>query len=91
MANGPWLATRFWNHIVLLFRSGMPSKRHRVHMKNVERCFSGSEAINWLHKNLVSDTRFVQDITKDQTVLLLQKFLQTNIIEIVHSRFSMVF
>ena len=88
LTKGPWLATRFWNDIVLLFRSGMPCKRHRVHMKNVERCFSGSEAISWLHTNLMGDPRFVQDITREQTVLLLQKFLQTNIIEIAHSRLS---
>ena len=88
VTNGPWLATRFWNDIVLLFRSGMPCKRHRIHMKTADRCFSGSEAINWLHKNLTSDPRFVQDITKEKTVLLLQKFLQADVIECVDSRFS---
>ena len=88
VTNGPWLATRFWNDIVLLFRSGMPCKRHRIHMKTADRCFSGSEAINWLQKNLTSDPRFVQDITKEKTVLLLQKFLQMDVIECVDSRFS---
>lgn len=87
---GPWLATTIWNDIVLLFCSGMPCKRHRIQMKFVERCFSGSEAVNWLHRNLKGDPRLVGDITKEKISLLLQKFLQTNIIEVVHSRlFSM--
>ena len=55
-------------------------------MKFVERCFSGSEAVNWLHRNLKGDPRLVQDINKEKITLLLQKFLQTNVMEVVHSR-----
>ena len=60
-------------------------------MKFVERCFSGSEAVNWLHGKLTAaraddDRLLLQDITKEKISLLLQKFLQTNVIEVVHSR-----
>ena len=79
-ASGPWVATRLWNEIVLAFRSGMPRQRQRVNMKSVDGCFSGREAVEWLHGNLARNPSFAQEITKEQTAMLLQKFLQENII-----------
>ena len=87
--SGPWRATRLWNEIVRSFHSGMPCKRHRVRMKTVvENCFSGAEAVDWLHKSLKKNPNFGQDVTKEQTVQLLQKILRAGIVECVHSTSS---
>ena len=87
--SGPWRATRLWNEIVRSFHSGMPCKRHRVRMKTVvENCFSGAEAVDWLHKSLKKNPNFGQDVTKEQTVQLLQKILRAGIVECVHSSSS---
>ena len=86
--SGPWRATRLWNEIVRSFHAGMPCKRHRVRMKTVENCFSGAEAVDWLHKSLKKNPNFGQDVSKEQTVQLLQKILRAGIVECVHSSSS---
>ena len=57
-------------------------------MKNIDGCFSGREAVEWLHGNLMGNPSFAQEISKEQIVRLLQKFLQENIIESAHSSSS---
>ena len=73
LTRAPWLATTIWNDILLLFQSGMPCKRLRIQMKFVDRCFSGSEAVNWLHAKLKGDPRLLPDITKEKISLLLPR------------------
>ncbi len=83
--HGPWRATRLWNDIVRGFHAGMPTKKHRVRMRTVENCFSGAEALDWMHKNLKKNPNFGPEVTREQTTQLLHKILRAGIVECVHS------
>ena len=50
-------------------------------LKSYDNCFSSSEVIEWLHKNLQRNSNFGSDVTKDQTVQLLNKLVRARIIE----------
>lgn len=61
LITGPWRATRLWNEIVRSFALGMPTKRHklrksgigyRLSTQYVDASFTGSEAVEFLHKYL---------------------------------------
>ena len=79
-AEGPWRATILWNSIVRSLHSGIPLKRHRRHMRTYDDCFTANEAIDWLHKHLKRNPNFDADVSKDQTVMLLQKLLRAGVI-----------
>ena len=38
-----------WQGLVVGFREGMPKHRRRVKMRQHEECFTGGEAVQWLH------------------------------------------
>jgi len=78
---GPWRATRLWNDIIRTMRAEMPTKKHKKNLKTYENCFSSSEAIDWLHKNLQKNSNFGTDVTREQTVQLLSKLARAGIIE----------
>lgn len=50
-------------------------------MKSHENCFTGSEAVNFLHKHLKKNPNFGTDVTKEQTTMLLDKLLRARVIE----------
>ncbi|XP_067122366.1 DEP domain-containing protein 1A-like isoform X1 [Centruroides vittatus] len=81
----PYRATRMWNEVVVAFRSGMPLRKHRRHMRSFENCFSASEAVDWLHNFLRRNHSFGPDVTRQQTVQLLQKFMKAGVFERVKS------
>ena len=66
------------------FRNGIPLKRHRRHIKVYEKCFTGQEAINWLQDVLRNNPCVVNNISKDQTVQLLNKFLKAGVLRNVN-------
>ena len=37
-----------WQEAVRGFRAGMPHRRKRIKMRYYDRCFTGSEAVEWL-------------------------------------------
>ena len=47
-----------WQELVVGFREGMPRHRRRVKMKFYEECFTGSEAVQWLHEYLQTSGSF---------------------------------
>jgi len=53
-------------------------------MRTYENCFTGAEAIEWLHKHLKKNPNFDGEVTKEQAVRLLQKLLKAAVIEPVH-------
>ena len=38
-----------WQGLIVGFREGMPQHRRRVKMRQYEECFTGGEAVQWLH------------------------------------------
>lgn len=78
---GPWRATRLWNSIIRTFRAEMPLKKHKKNMRTYENCFSSTEAVDFLHRNLQKNPNFGPDVTKDQTIQLLKKLYRAGIIE----------
>ena len=88
---GPWRATRLWNDIIRSLRSDMPTRKHMKNLKSYDHCFSASEVIDWLHKNLQKNSNFGSDVTKDQTVQLLNKLVRARIIENVRDEESQEF
>jgi predicted transcriptional regulator YheO len=78
---GPWRATRLWNSIIRTFRAEMPLKKHKKNMRTYENCFSSTEAVEFLHRNLQKNPNFGSDVTKEQTVQLLKKLYRAGIIE----------
>ncbi|KAH0627959.1 hypothetical protein JD844_008572 [Phrynosoma platyrhinos] len=85
---GPYRATRLWNETIELFRDGMPLRKHRCHFKSYERCFTASEAVDWLHRLLRHNQNFGPEVTRTQTVQLLKKFLKNHVIEDIKGRWG---
>ncbi|KAG8456590.1 hypothetical protein GDO86_002388 [Hymenochirus boettgeri] len=85
---GPYRATKLWNETIELFRTGMPQKRHRIHFKIYERCFTATEAVDWLHKLLQCSQNFGPEVTRNQTIQLLKKFQKNHVIEDVKGKWG---
>ncbi|XP_074007812.1 DEP domain-containing protein 1A isoform X2 [Numenius arquata] len=88
VAPAPYRATRLWNEITKYFRAGMPLRKHRQHFKKHGRCFTASEAVDWLHEVLRSNSNFGPEVTRQQTVQLLRKFLKNHVIEDIKGRWG---
>lgn len=67
----------------------MPVKKHRQHLKAYSNCFTSAEAIDWLHDLLRNNCNFGPEVTRQQTVQLLKKFLKNHVIEDVKGRWGM--
>ncbi|KAM9824657.1 DEP domain-containing protein 1A-like [Neosynchiropus ocellatus] len=85
---GPYRATKLWNEVIRLFRAGMPVGKHRQSLRNHSACFTAAAAVNWLHQLLRSNSNFGPDVTRQQTVQLLKKFLKNHVIEDVKGRWG---
>ncbi|XP_028300908.1 DEP domain-containing protein 1A [Gouania willdenowi] len=85
---GPYRATKLWNEVTRLFRAGMPLKKHRHNFRHHSSCFTASAAVDWLHQLLRDNNNFGPDVTRQQTVQLLKKFLKNHVIEDVKGRFG---
>ncbi|OXB82181.1 UNVERIFIED_CONTAM: hypothetical protein H355_009060 [Colinus virginianus] len=85
---GPYRATELWNEITRYFRAGMPLRTHRQHFRKHGSCFTASEAVDWLHEALRSSSSFGPDVSRQQTVQLLRKFLKNHVIEDVKGRWG---
>ncbi|XP_041254248.1 DEP domain-containing protein 1A isoform X2 [Onychostruthus taczanowskii] len=85
---GPYRATRLWNEVTRCFRAGMPLRRHRQRLRSHGGCFTAAEAADWLHPVLRSNGSFGPDVTREQTVQLLRKFLKNHVIEDVKGRWG---
>uniref|UniRef100_T1IT99 DEP domain-containing protein n=1 Tax=Strigamia maritima TaxID=126957 RepID=T1IT99_STRMM len=78
---GPYRATKLWNEVVRNFRSQMPRKRHRKHVRHFDDCFTSSEAVDWLHCYMQNNPNFNPDVTREQTLQLLRKFVENGLFE----------
>ncbi|XP_074525328.1 DEP domain-containing protein 1A isoform X2 [Halichoeres trimaculatus] len=85
---GPYRATKLWNEVTRLFRAGMPVKKHRQNFRHHTSCFTASAAVDWLHQLLRNNSNFGPDVTRQQTVQLLKKFLKNHVIEDVKGRWG---
>ena len=70
-----------WNKIIQDFRSLMPLKRHRWRMRQYDNCFTTTEAVDWLHEYLQNSSDFGPWVTRNQAVSLLEKFVQSKVIQ----------
>ncbi|NWH56116.1 DEP1A protein, partial [Geococcyx californianus] len=77
-----------WNEITKYFRAGMPLRKHRQHFKKHGSCFTASEAVDWLHEVLKSNSNFGPEVTRQQTIQLLRKFLKNHVIEDIKGRWG---
>ena len=68
-----------WNQLLSSFKEGMQLKRKRWRLKSYEHCFSGAEALEWLHTYLQNHPSFGDHVTREQAFLLLQKFLDNKV------------
>ena len=57
------------------FREGMPKQRRRVKMKLYEECFTGPEAVKWLHDYLQTSGDF-GTVSKQQVRLAVFSKMQ---------------
>ncbi|XP_045584516.1 DEP domain-containing protein 1A isoform X3 [Procambarus clarkii] len=78
---GPYRATKLWNDAVRSFYNGMPVSRHWKGLRQYDRCFTATEAIDWLLNHLQSNPNFGDSVSRDQTAKLLRKFLKAGLIE----------
>lgn len=85
---GPYRATKLWNEVTRLFRAGMPLKKHRQNFRHHASCFTATAAVDWLHQLLRNNSNFGPDVTRQQTVQLLKKFLKNHVIEDVKGRWG---
>lgn len=79
--SGPYRATKLWNDAVRSFYNGMPVSRHWRGLRQYERCFTASEAVDWLHQHLQSNPNFSRSVSRDQTIKLLRKFVKAGLLE----------
>ncbi|NWI64198.1 DEP1A protein, partial [Todus mexicanus] len=77
-----------WNEITKYFRAGMPLRKHRQHFKRHGSCFTAAEAVDWLHEVLRNNSNFGPEVTRQQTVQLLRKFLKNHVIEDIKGRWG---
>ncbi|NWW44964.1 DEP1A protein, partial [Pedionomus torquatus] len=77
-----------WNEVTKYFRAGMPLRKHRQHFKKHGSCFTASEAVDWLHEVLRSNSNFGPEVSRQQTVQLLRKFLKNHVIEDIKGRWG---
>ncbi|NXI81766.1 DEP1A protein, partial [Rhipidura dahli] len=77
-----------WNEVTRYFRAGMPLRRHRQRFRSHGSCFTAAEAADWLHQVLRSNSSFGPDVTRQQTVQLLRKFLKNHVIEDIKGRWG---
>ncbi|XP_075688933.1 DEP domain-containing protein 1A isoform X2 [Rhinoderma darwinii] len=85
---GPYRATKLWNEVTKYFRAGMPLRKHRHSFKTYGNCFTASEATDWLLHLLRHNSNFGSDVTRQQTIQLLRKFLKNHVIEDLKGRWG---
>nr|XP_048309450.1 DEP domain-containing protein 1A isoform X1 [Myodes glareolus] len=85
---GPYRATKLWNEVTTSFRVGMPLRKHRQHLKKYSNCFTAEEAVDWLYDLLRNNSNFGPEVTRQQTVQLLRKFLKNHVIEDIKGRWG---
>nr|XP_004483757.1 DEP domain-containing protein 1A isoform X2 [Dasypus novemcinctus] len=85
---GPYRATKLWNEVTTSFRSGMPLRKHRQHFKKYGNCFTAGEAVDWLYNLLRNNNNFGPEVTRQQTIQLLRKFLKNHVIEDIKGRWG---
>ncbi|XP_016833747.1 DEP domain-containing protein 1A isoform X3 [Cricetulus griseus] len=66
----------------------MPLRKHRQHLKKYSNCFTAGEAVDWLYDLLRSNSNFGPEVTRQQTVQLLRKFLKNHVIEDIKGRWG---
>lgn len=66
----------------------MPLRKHRQNFRHYASCFTASAAVDWLHQLLCNNSNFGPDVTRQQTVQLLKKFLKNHVIEDVKGRWG---
>lgn len=79
--SGPYRATKLWNDAVRSFYNGMPVARHWRGLRQYERCFTATEAVDWLHQHLQTNPNFSRTVSRDQTIKLLRKFVKSGLLE----------
>nr|XP_033773105.1 DEP domain-containing protein 1A isoform X3 [Geotrypetes seraphini] len=77
-----------WNEITQHFRAGIPLKKHRQHFRLYGNCFTACEAIDCLLELLRNNSNFGPEVTRQQTIQLLRKFLKNHVIEDVKGRWG---
>ncbi|KAK9404156.1 DEP domain-containing protein 1A [Crotalus adamanteus] len=85
---GPYRATKLWNEVTKYFRAQMPQKKHRQHFRKYGNCFTAAEAVDWLHELLRNNINFGPEVTRQQTIQLLRKFLKNHVIEDIKGRWG---
>ncbi|XP_032152517.1 DEP domain-containing protein 1A isoform X1 [Sapajus apella] len=85
---GPYRATKLWNEVTTSFRAGMPLRKHRQHFKKYGSCFTAGEAVDWLYDLLRNNSNFGPEVTRQQTIQLLRKFLKNHVIEDIKGRWG---
>ncbi|XP_053213829.1 DEP domain-containing protein 1B-like [Panonychus citri] len=82
MTDGPFKATKLWNQIIYDFSTGIGLKRHRRHLRAYDNCFVACKAVDWLYEYLSAQKRNEnKQISRQQAIQLLDKFLTYDIIE----------
>ncbi|XP_021111216.1 DEP domain-containing protein 1A isoform X2 [Heterocephalus glaber] len=66
----------------------MPLRKHRQHFKKYGNCFTAGEAVDWLYDLLRNNSNFGPEVTRQQTVQLLRKFLKNHVIEDIKGRWG---
>ncbi|KAL4236703.1 DEP domain-containing protein [Mactra antiquata] len=84
--SGPYRATLLWNGLIRTFRSDIQLGRHRRYMKTYDDCFVASEAVDWLHQYLKENPNFGADISRAQSIKLLQKLHKAHVFEDVRGQ-----
>ncbi|XP_053393922.1 DEP domain-containing protein 1B-like isoform X2 [Mercenaria mercenaria] len=86
LTSGPYRATLLWNGLIRNFRSDIPLGRHRRYMKTYDDCFVASDAVEWLHQYLKKNPNFGTDVSRAQSVQLLQKLHKAKVFEDVRGQ-----
>lgn len=83
----PYRATKLWQEVIESFRAGMPRKKKWYKMRLYDECFTGTEAVEWLHVHLQTSGLF-GTVSRQQAEKLLQKFVTSDVITDVKGKLN---
>lgn len=69
-----------WQQLIGQFCYGMPRRRHHLHMKRYNDCFTGAEATDWIINNLDS-VKDGSQLSRQQAVKILELCIKFDVIE----------
>ncbi|XP_013083468.2 DEP domain-containing protein 7-like [Biomphalaria glabrata] len=79
---GPFRATKIWNDLIEHFKSKVELKKRRYKMRQIENCFTGTDAVDVVLHFLLNDKdMFSTDLSREKAVKVCQMLMQRKVFQ----------